>query len=294
MQNPEDRVRGLPYWKDLRSITPLKGGVSNASFTVVDSTGTYVARVGEDYPAHHVFRAAELRASRAAFEAGLSPETVYDEPGIMIVRYLNARAYGEEDVRADSARCVEMVKRCHTEMPKRMTGPGAIFWVFHVLRDYGVTLKTNNHRHAGDFPRWLAICSKLEEAQVALPIIFGHHDLLPANFLEDGRRLWLIDWEYGAYGTAMFDLSNIASNSSFGRLEEEVLLETYFDRPPTEALWRSFDAMKTASALREAAWGMISEIYLNAPGVDYVAYAAEYLNRFDNLLETYEFRYGKL
>ena len=169
-----------------------------------------MARVGEDYPAHHVFRAAELRASRAAFAAGLSPETVYDEPGIMIVRYLNARAYGEEDVRADSARCVEMVKRCHTEMPKRMTGPGAIFWVFHVLRDYGVTLKANNHRHAGDFPRWLAICSKLEEAQVALPIIFGHHDLLPANFLEDGRRLWLIDWEYGAYGTAMFDLSNIA------------------------------------------------------------------------------------
>jgi hypothetical protein len=72
------------------------------------------------------------------------------------------------------------------------------------------------------------------------------------------------------------------------------LLETYFGRPPTEALWRSFDAMKTASALREAAWGMISEIYLNAPGVDYVAYAAEYLSRFENLLEAYEFKYGKL
>jgi thiamine kinase-like enzyme len=294
MTSPEDRVRGLPFWKGLQSIAPLKGGVSNASFTVSDSTGKYVARVGEDYPAHHVFRAAELRTSRAAFEAGLSPEIVYDEPGIMVVRYTEARTYTEEDVRANSARCVEMVKKCHTEMPKRMTGPGAIFWVFHVLRDYAATLKANNHRHAGDFPRWLAISSKLEAAQLPLPIIFGHHDLLPTNFLDDGRRLWLIDWEYGAYGTAMFDLANIASNSSFGRMEEHVLLETYFGRPPTEALWRSFDAMKTASALREAAWGMISEIYLNAPGVDYVAYAAEYLSRFENLLEAYEFKYGKL
>jgi thiamine kinase-like enzyme len=294
MKSPEDRVRGLPFWKDLQSISPLKGGVSNASFTVVDATGKYVARVGEDYPAHHVFRSAELRVSRAAHETGISPEIVYDEPGIMIVRYLDAKTYSESDVRANSARCVEMVKRCHTEMPKRMTGPGAIFWVFHVLRDYAATLRANNHRHAGDFQRWLGICDKLEAAQVPLPIIFGHHDLLPTNFLDDGKRLWLIDWEYGAFGTAMFDLSNIASNSSFGRMEEQVLLETYFGRPPTEALWRSFDAMKTASALREAVWGMISEIYLNAPGVDYIAYAAEFLNRFDNLLEAYEFKYGRL
>lgn len=294
MASPEDRVRGLPFWKNLRSISPLQGGVSNASFIVTDDTGKYVARVGEDYPAHHVFRAMELRASRAAFAAGLSPEVVYNEPGIMVVRFVGTHSYSEDDVRANSARCVEMVKRCHTEMPRRMTGPGTIFWVFHVLRDYAATLKANNHRHTDSFPKWLAICDQLEAAQLPLPIIYGHHDLLPTNFIEDGERLWLIDWEYGAYGTAMFDLANMASNSSFGRMEEEVLLETYFNRPPAEVLWRSFDAMKTASALREATWGMISEIYLNAPGVDYIAYASEYLNRFENLLETYEFKYGKL
>jgi len=49
-----------------------------------------------------------------------------------------------------------------------------------------------------------------------------------------------------------------------------VLLETYFGKRADESVWRSFDAMKTASALRESMWGMISELYLNAPGVDYV------------------------
>ncbi|MBC8037032.1 MAG: choline kinase, partial [Rhizobiales bacterium] len=52
----EDRVRALPVWRGIKSITPLKGGVSNASFTVEDSTGKYVARVGEDYPCHQVSR----------------------------------------------------------------------------------------------------------------------------------------------------------------------------------------------------------------------------------------------
>lgn len=293
-ETPEQRVRALKFWQGMKSMAPLHGGVSNASFTVIDSNGKYVARVGEDYPAHHVFRERELHASRAAFEVGLSPEVVYSEPGIMVVRYIAERTFSETDVRANSARCVDIVRRCHREMPKYIRGPGAIFWVFHVLRDYAATLRKHEHRHVPEIPRWLAICDKLEAAQIPLPIIFGHHDLLPTNFLDDGRRLWLIDWEYAAFGTAMFDLANMASNSAFGRMEEQVLLETYFDRQPQEPLWRSFDAMKTASALREAVWGMISELYLNAPGVNYVEYAAEYLNRFENLLEVYEFKYGKL
>jgi thiamine kinase-like enzyme len=290
---PEQRVRALPLWRGAITIAPLTGGVSNASFTVTDETGTYVARVGQDYPAHHVFRERELAVTRAAHAAGLSPEVVYSAPGIMVVRHITAKTYTEADVRANAVRCVEIVKRCHRELGKRIIGPGAIFWVFHVLRDYAHTLREAGHRHADDLERWMATAEMLEAAQMPLPIVFGHHDLLPTNFMDDGERLWLIDWEYGAFGTAMFDLANMASNSSFGRTEEQALLETYFGRRPEEALWRSFDAMKTASALRESMWGMISELYLNAPGVDYVAYAAEYLGRFENMLESYRFRYGK-
>ena len=121
----------------------------------------------------------------------------------------------------------------------------------------------------------------------------GHHDLLPANFLDDGSRLWLIDWEYGAFGTAMFDLASIAANNSFDRDGERLILERYFERDPSEALWRAFHAMKAASALREAVWGMISELHLNAPGVDYVAYAAEYLGRFERVYSDYTNKFGK-
>ncbi len=106
-----------------------------------------------------------------------------------------------------------------------------------------------------DIPRWMAEVERLEKAQVPLPIIFGHHDLLPTNFMDDGKRLWLIDWEYGGFGTAMFDLANIASNNQFGEQAEKDLLARYFERTPDEALLRSFYAMKTASALARSGVG---------------------------------------
>ena len=292
MITAEDRVRRLPIWKGRPEITPLKGGVSNASFTVVDTAGKYVARVGEDYPCHHVSRQREGIASRTAFAAGLSPEVVHAEPGIMVLRFLAARTYGEAEVRANTERCVEIVRRCHRDLGRRVTGPGSIFWVFHVLRDYAQTLKAGRHRHVADISRWMATVDRLEAAQVPLPIVFGHHDLLPTNFMDDGKRLWLIDWEYGAFGTAMFDLANIAANNSFEEPGERQILDLYFDKAPDQATLRAFYAMKTASALREAVWGMVSELHLNAPGVDYVAYAAEYLGRFERVLADYNGKFG--
>ena len=288
------RVRGLTIWKGDVILQPLKGGVSNASFTVQDSSGKYVARVGEDYPFHQVSRAREAIASRAAFDVGLSPEVIHTEEGLMVVRYINARTYTENDVRENSEACVALIQRCHREMGGRVSGQGAIFWVFQILRDYAATLRDAGHSRASEIPRWMKIVTALEATQVPLPIIFGHHDLLSTNFMDDGERLWLIDWEYGAFGTAMFDLANIAVANSFDEKHESGMLRQYFGHAPDLALSRSYSAMKVAAALREAMWGMISELYLNAPGVDYVVYASEYLGRFETILKDYEARFESL
>jgi len=284
-------VRALPLWRGLIGFAPLKGGVSNASFVVEDQTGKYVARVGASYPFHQVDRAREVIASRAAFAAGLSPELVYSEDGVSVIRYLDAQTYGEGDVRENWQGCLDLVVRCHRDMAKHITGQGAIFWVFQILRDYGSQLVAAKHRLAADVPGWMAIVDELEAAQVSLPIVFGHHDLLPSNFLDDGKRRWLIDWEYGAFGTAMFDLANLAANNSFDEKLEDEMLTAYFGSSLTLATRRGFIAMKSASALREALWGMVSELHLAAPGVDYVAYAKEYLIRFNSIHSHFKANY---
>jgi thiamine kinase-like enzyme len=84
-------------------------------------------------------------------------------------------------------------------MPRHVEGPGFMFWVFHVIRDYARTLAKGGSRMADRLSGWLELSDQLEAAQCPLPIVFGHNDLLPANFLDDGHRLWLIDFEYAGF-----------------------------------------------------------------------------------------------
>ena len=277
MDAPPETLSRLPIWQGAVTLEPLKGGLTNISYVVADRTGRYVVRCGEDIPVHHVFRDRERAVSRAAFEAGLSPEVVHVEPGIMVLRFIeNGRTFGEADLALALDRLVPLLKTCHREVGRRLQGPANIFWVFHVIRDYV--------RLIGGDRTYLDVADRLERLQVPLPIVFGHHDLLPGNFLDDGRRLWLIDWEYGAFGTAMFDLANLSSNGNFGEAEDRRLLDAYFEGKADAPLWTAFRAMKAASALREALWAMVSDIHLRAPGVDYQAHARDYLQRFERLL----------
>src|SRR5690606_3692907 len=100
-------------------------------------------------------------------------------------------------------------------------------------------------------------------------------------------RLWLIDFEYAGFNTAMFDLAGLSSNSGMSEEEAGTLLAAYFGHEPDEALLQAHAAMQCASLLREAMWSMISELHLDAPGVDYVAYTQENLVRLEAALDRY-------
>ena len=290
-----ERIRALPCWRGRISAEPLIGGLSNESWKVVDEAGTHVVRFGADFPFHHVSRANELMAARAAHAAGFAPEVEYAEPGVMVSRFLAARTWGEADVSADPARVGRHLRAFHERMPREVSGPAVIFWVFHVIRDYARTLAARGSRFAGDLPRLVGIADAMEAAQVPLPIVYGHHDLLPQNFLEDGDgRLWLIDYEYAGFGTAMFDLAGAASNAGLGEDQADALLAAYFGHAPDAATVCAFGAMQCASLAREAMWAMVSEIFLAAPGADYDAHAQEYLTRLDAALDRYQSSYGKL
>lgn len=289
----EARVAALPCWRGRVRLEPLPGGLSNRAFVVDDGVGRYVARCGNDLTVHHVFRDRERAASEAAYAAGLAPAVIHAAPGVLVLRYIEGRTLTEADLRADHARITALLRRCHRLVGRLLAGPASMFWVFHVLRDYARTLATTG-TDAGELARYVALADGLEAQQVPLPIVFGHHDLLPGNLLDDGKRLWLIDWEYGGFGTALFDLANLAGNGSFTDADDARLLEHYFDGTVSDALRRAFDAMKVASALREAMWAMVSAVHLSAPGADYRAHAADYLERTEVALARHAARHGAL
>lgn len=287
MTHALERVLALPCWTGPVVPEPLGGGITNVNFKVVDGAGAYVVRIGDDIPIHQVMRFNELAASRAAFEADLAPEIVHAEPGAIVMRFIEGRTLGAGDVRAPGMleRIVPLLKTCHNELPRHLRGPALAFWVFHVLRNYAHVLRDGGSVHVGKLDRLLAVAADLEKAVGPAVTVFGHNDLLAANLIDDGDRLWLIDWDYAGFNSPLFDLANLASNNELDRDQERHLLALYFGRAPDRDLLGRYGAMKCASLLRETMWSMVSEVHSDLD-FDYPAYTRENLDRFERALST--------
>ncbi|MFO1069102.1 MAG: phosphotransferase [Geminicoccaceae bacterium] len=279
---PLGRAARLACWSGPVTPEPLGGGITNTNFTVVDRGRKFVVRVGDNIPEHHIDRRNELAAARAAHAAGLTPEIVHAEPGALVMPFIEGRTLTAADVcdPVTLARIVPVVRRCHREVGRHLAGPGIIFWVFHVVRDYARHLAAQRSRMVPELPRLLALADRLEAAVGPVDIVFGHNDLLPANLLDDGRQIWLLDWEYAGFNSPLFDLGGLASNAAMGLDGESLLLDAYFDGAVDAGLRRRYRAMKAASLLREAMWSMVSELHSRID-FDYVAYTGENMARLD-------------
>ncbi|MDR9780358.1 phosphotransferase [Rhizobium redzepovicii] len=286
---PEDRIHALGIWQGPIEISPISGGITNRNYLVSDAVARCVVRLGTDIPIHHISRQNELAASRAAHAAGISPAVIHHSPGVLVLDYIEARALSPEDVRTPDmlARIVPLIHACHHDIARQFRGQAMIFWVFHVIRDYAASLKESGTPYLPLLPALIGRAETLEQAAGPFDIAFGHNDLLAANFLDDGTRLWLIDWDYAGFNTPLFDLGGLASNNEFSEAAERMMLEAYFDRPLTSDLSRRYGAMKCASLLRETLWSMISEIH-STIAFDYAAYTAENLGRFERAYQAFE------
>lgn len=284
-----DRAARLPCWSGPVEPEPLAGGITNRNFTVRDRGARFVVRLGGDIPVHGVMRFNDLAASRAAYLAGLSPEVVHAEADVMVLRFIEGRTLVAEDLHREAmlARALDLVRRCHRELPKHLRGPVLAFSVFHVIRDYGATLAAAAGRRSAELPRLLALAERLEPALGPIDLVFGHNDLLAANFIDDGARLWLIDWDYAGFNSPLFDLAGLAANNQLPAAAEEWLLESYFARALDARLRRAYGAMKCAALLREGLWSLVAEIHSEIDH-DYAGYSDAKLAAFADAWAAFE------
>lgn len=286
------RAAELDIWDGPVSPEPLPGGISNHNFLIEDGGRRYVVRVGEDAPEHAVYRFNEVTISIAAHAAGLSPGVVHHEPDVLVLEYLDgARTLTVDDIRdpANLDRLIGLIGRCHMDLPGYLEVPGPMFWVFQVNRRYARIIAEGRARGRENLPVWMALNDRLEEIVGPIRPVFCHNDLLAANILDDGERLWLIDWEYGAWNSALFDLANLASNAEMSSVQTAELLDRYSAVQGRDLHSDAFAAMRCASLLREALWSLVSEQH-SAIDFDYQTYSEDYLNRFDRAVEDLRFR----
>ena len=278
--NIDQLISSIPIWQNKIIISKIDGGITNQSFLVTDNNKKYFVRVGEDIPEHLVSRSNELNSSIAAASLGIAPEVIYNNENLQVIKFIESKTLNDKDVKEKIEDIILLIRKVHKEIPKKLNGQSFIFWVFHVIRHYSNYLENNKSKYSSMLSDLLIKSQTLEEKSSPYEIVFGHNDLLAANFLDDGNRLWLIDWEYAGYNTPLFDLGGLSSNNNFNHKEEIFLLENYFEKKINSHLLNQYNCLKCASLLRETMWSMVSEITSNID-FDYSNYTDENLLKFE-------------
>jgi thiamine kinase-like enzyme len=290
-----EAIAALPCWSGWVEVAPLPGGLTNHNYLVTDRTHQkFVVRQGQDIPIHGIMRFNELAAAQAAFAAGVGPQVIHASAGFMVSRYVPGTVLTPTRVQDEQMlrRIAELLRRCHCDIPQYFQGPALIFWVFQVIRGYMAPLRAaKDQTQREGLDHFVTIAHHLEAAVGPVTIGFGHNDLLAANLIDDGSRLWLIDWDYAGFNSPLFDLANLASNNQLSGELEQLLLEAYFERGVSTPIHRGFDAMLCASLLREVLWARVSGLS-STIDFDYRQYAEDYRQRFERQWRQFEAQYG--
>jgi len=265
-------------WPDrAATIEPLGGGITNRNFRVDVGDENFVLRIGgEDTQLLGIDRDSEHAASRVAAELGLAPEVVaFLEPeGYLVTRFVEGEV-GKLDVPQVAA----ALRRLHDgpPIPSR----------FDSFRVVGAYRAIAEERGVGIPPQygWASeIAQGIEAHRGEAPILPCHNDLLNANFINDGTRLWIVDWEYAGMGDPFFDLGNFAVNHELDADGERTLLEAY-GSDDGDALV----LMRFMSDFREAMWGVVQQA-ISTLEFDFRAYADEHFERLERTAGEPRFR----
>ena len=273
-------INSIHFWESAIDISPIKGGITNKNFLVTDGSYKYFVRIGDDIPEHLVFRSNEVQASKAASKIGVCPKLLFHDKSIQVFKYVDGKTFDSEDIKKNIDNITKLVKKVHTKIPNQLIGQSVIFWVFHVIKNYKKFLEDNHSSYIKILPDLLDKALKLENVSSPFEIVFSHNDLLPANFIQNQEKIWLIDWEYAGFNTPLFDLGGLASNNNFSEDEEKHLLENYFEKKLSSELHLKYKAIKSASLLRETMWSMVSELTSNIE-FDYKSYTSDNLSKFN-------------
>jgi thiamine kinase-like enzyme len=263
---------------------PLDGGITNRNFRMRIGGEDVVVRLpGKDTELLGIDRTAERNATEAAARAGVGPEVVafLEAPPCLVTRFIRGRPLAAEELRAPGL--VEQVaaalRAVHAGPPLRSR-----FDAFAIVDGYRATAAARGARLPDRYGELIAGADAIRAALIGpdhVPVPC-HNDLLTANFLHDGERVRIVDWEYAGMGDRYFDLGNLSVNNGFTEADDERLLSHYFHpthpEPCTPRRFAALRLMRIMSDFREGMWGVV-QTAISALDFDFAAYADEHLTR---------------
>jgi thiamine kinase-like enzyme len=248
-------------------ISPIPAGLTNQNFRVeVDSTPYFVRLPGQSTDLLAVDRANELHNTRAAAAAGAGPAVVDHDPssGALVLAWIDGRtmsnaAFAEAGA---PARIAQSLRRLHGATRFRDD-----FNMFRLTDYYLGVVEARSIRIPDGYRDALPKVALIEAALAAKPIasVPCHNDLLAENYLDDGSKLWIVDYEYSGNNDPTFELGNTAQELGFDASRQDELCAAYFGEATPALLAR----MRLQMIMSDVGWTLWAAIQAAISSIDY-------------------------
>jgi len=286
----EEAVAKIEAWKGKNiSIQPLSGGLTNSNYKVeVDGTAYFVRVPGESTELLAVDRDNEYHNTQAAAQAGVAPNVLYYLPEycVMVLEFLNAKTMSRDSLNAPGmpTRMARSIKQLHSG-PRFLTD----FNMFRLTEYYLHLCKERGFRIPEGYLERMPTVRQIEKAMSVNPLrmVPCNNDLLAENYLDDGKQLWLIDYEYSGNNDPTFELGNTCQEMQFNDDQIAEVCSAYFGTASADRIAR----MKLNMIMSDVGWGLWAAIQANISTIDFDfwGWAIERWGRAEDKMDSGEF-----
>jgi len=286
----EEVVEKIPNWKDkVVDVTPLSGGLTNSNFKVeVDGTPYFVRVPGASTELLAIDRNNEYHNTKAAAEAGVAPKIVFHLPeyNVMVIEFLNGQTMSKDSLNQPGmpTRMAQAIKRLNA-------GPRFLldFNMFRLTEYYLSLCKERNIKIPDGYLDRTVTVAQIEKAMSVnpLPTVPCNNDLLAENYIDDGRQLWLIDYEYSGNNDPAFELGNTCQEMQFNDAQIAEVCSAYFGEASADKIAR----MKLNMIMSDVGWGLWAAIQAKISTIDFDfwGWAMERWGRAEEKMDSEEF-----
>jgi thiamine kinase-like enzyme len=252
------------------------GGLTNRNYKLTVGDQRYVLRIAGEGTSAYIDRAVEEHNARVAARAGVNAEVLHFDTadGLMLCRHLDGcTTMSPERLRETPgapARAALALKRMHRwPEPFRFR-----FELFAMIDEYLKVLSTRDVALPDGYHDAVREAGAVRAVLEARPAMLApcHCDPLTENFLDDGTRMWIVDWEYSGMNDPLWDLGDLSVEAGFGPDEDAEMLAAYCDGAPSAAATGRMVIYKAMCDLLWTLWGLI-QLADGNPADDFQAYA---------------------
>ncbi len=251
--------------KNRSSVTELSGGLTNRNLAIESDGNKYVARISSNSSdLLNINREDEYKNSIIASDAGIGA-TVYDflpGKGLLLIGYINGKTFGADDIANNLPRVAKAVRTLHGAKPFVSD-----FNMFTLQKRYLDIVQSNNFIYPDKYLDYEGHVADLKKSLSVLPaeIVPCNNDLLPGNFIDDGEKIWLIDYEYSGNNDACFELGNIWAEVflEYDALVE--LIDAYYGAHRPEKIARAW----LQSLMAKYGWTLWAAIQASISDIDF-------------------------